>query len=1056
MIAFKSATFRAALLLSCALYVAPAAAQETAGQINGYISGTGGAPLAGAEVKIVHTPTGAVQTVTTNEGGRFISRGLRLGGPYEVTVTAPGAGTEQVKEPVFLSLGQAYDLNYQVGRTAMVEELVVTGRRLVERAPGPTSEFDRERISNAPSITRDLKDVLRADSKVYIDRHNNDAIQVAGTNNRFNSLTIDGIRNNDDFGLNNGGYPGLRAPVSIDVIDQLAVNIAPYAVTYSGFQGGNINIVTKSGTNDFTGSAYYVYSDDSLLGNNSGDRPVSGLKFKDKTYGATLGGPIVEDKLFFFVGYEKFSTANPVTTGPGGGGFSNEITEITQAQLDQVKQIAQSVYGYDILNFDSSLPETDEKIFAKLNWNVNDDHRVQVSYNRDKGNVVVSPTPVATIASVRTLGSGSNWYDNTQKVDSVSGQLFSDWSDAFKTEVKIGYKKVNASPIPRGKIPFPEMQIRTPAGGALAIGPDRFRHFNALSNELRTYKLKGDYLLGDHTLTAGFERDELDVFNAFFQDAYGTYYFNSIADFQARNAARLDFNSAISGNISDVAATFDSNTNSFYVQDLWEATSDFSVLFGLRRESYEANAKPILNTRFQSRYGFANTETYDGRGLWLPRLSFTYDATPDTVVRGGVGLFGGGTPNVWLSNSFSNTGVAGANIAITRPAAGALSALQAAALNNVSGTIPAAVQAALVAGDGTANAVDPNFKIPSVWKASIGVDQTFDFGQFGNDYQVRADVIYSKVKKAQNWIDLRRAQIGTAPDGRPIYGLRTLTPALPAAGNDMMLTNTDGGRGWVASFQVAKDWDTDSGRFTVELGYTWQDITDVNSGTSSVALSNWDNLATDNINDPKAATSNYEIKHNAVVATNWSKAFWGDYETSVGLFGQARTGRPFSYTFAGNSAVFGDPRQGARQRQLFYVPKDANDVNLAGGLTYAVLDAYIMANGLDKYRGQIAPRNAFRSPSVFTVDMKFTQEIPGLFEGSKGVFNFDIRNLTNMINSSWGREIQINFPFVVPVAEATSVAGGKYTYSGPLRTKNRTLLARQSVWAVQFGAKYEF
>ncbi|MBM3516251.1 MAG: hypothetical protein FJX59_21420 [Alphaproteobacteria bacterium] len=385
-----------------------------------------------------------------------------------------------------------------------------------------------------------------------------------------------------------------------------------------------------------------------------------------------------------------------------------------------------------------------------------------------------------------------------------------------------------------------------------------------------------------------------------------------------------------------------------------------------------------------------------------------------------------------------------------------MSALQTAALNNVSGKIPAAVQAALVAGDGTANGVNPDFKIPSVYKASIGIDQTLDLGRFGSDYQLRADVIYSKVNEAQNWIDLRRIVTGTAPDGRPIYGLRPTTPALPAAGNDMLLTNTDGGRGWVASVQIAKDWETDLGKFTLEAGYTWQDITDINSGTSSVALSNWDNLATDNINNPKEATSNYEIKHNAIVATNWSKAFWGDYETSVGFFGSARSGRPFSYTFAGASALFGDPRQGARQRQLFYVPRDANDVNLAGGLTYAQLDAYIVANGLDKYRGQIVPRNAFRSPSVLTVDMRFSQEIPGLFEDSNGLFTLDIRNLTNLINSSWGREIQIGFPFVVPVVEATSGAGGRYTYSGPLRTKNRLLLARQSVWQIQFGAKYEF
>jgi hypothetical protein len=218
-------------------------------------------------------------------------------------------------------------------------------------------------------------------------------------------------------------------------------------------------------------------------------------------------------------------------------------------------------------------------------------------------------------------------------------------------------------------------------------------------------------------------------------------------------------------------------------------------------------------------------------------------------------------------------------------------------------------------------------------------------------------------------------------------------------------------------------------------------------------------LPTDNINDPKEATSNYEIKRNVVAAVAWTEEFWGDYETSVSLFGQSRSGRPYSYTFAGNSAVFGDPRQAARQRQLFYVPKDQNDVNLAGGLTWDQLNNYIIAEGLDKYRGQIAPRNAFRSPGVTTVDMRFSQQVPGLFEGTKGVFTMDIRNLTNLINSSWGREIQQDFEpagFGVQVVEATAITGGKYTYSGPLRTKVRTLQARPSVWAIQFGVRYEF
>ncbi len=1061
---------RAALLVSVALMGAPAMAQETAGQINGVIAGTNGQPLPNAQVRIIHKPTGAVSTTSTNAEGRFISRGLALGGPYEVTVTAPGGATEEVQEQVFLVLGEAYNLNYALG--SRIEEITVSGARVRDAIAGVSSDFDRERIANAPTISRDLKDIIRGDSKVYIDRTNLDAIQIAGTNNRFNLLTIDGVRNNDDFGLNNNGYPGTRGPLSLDVIDQLSVNIAPYAVTYSGFQGGNINIVTKGGTNDFHGTAYYYYSDDTLLGNNSGNRAVGPFSFKDKTYGGTFGGPIIEDKLFFFAGYEHFTTGNPVTRGPKGAGFTNSVDQVTQANYDQIKSIAQSVYNYDILGLPSSLEEADEKIFGKINWNLNDDNRIVVSYTHNKGNFVTATTPISastatSVAQAAALSSGSDWYNNIQKVDSVSSQWFSDWTDAFKTEVKVGYKKQTADPTPLGNSDFAEMQVVIPASangtttpGLLTFGPDRSRHFNSLSNELWTIKAKGDYLIGDHTVTGGYEREMLDVFNAFLQDAKGTYVFNSIADFQARNAQTLVYQNAISGNINDAAGLFKYNVDSGYLQDAWEITPELTVTAGLRYERYSSNSTPTLNPRFLARYGFSNTSTYDGRDLWLPRVSFKYDVTPDTVVRGGAGLFGGGSPNVWISNSYSNTGIVTGSTTINRPAAGvALTALQAAALNNVTGKVPAAVQASLVAGDGNVNALDPNFKMPSTWKASVGVDHNFDAWIFGDDWTAKADLIYSRVNQAVFWKELRRTRTGTAPDGRPIYSVTVAppgAPATPTSGNDLLLTNTDQGRGWVASFALDKEWNTDIGDINLELSYTWMDVTEVNPGTSSTAQSNWDNVATYDINNPVESTSNYELKHNFVVATEWSKAFWGDYETSITLFGQARTGRPYSYTFAGNSSPLGDPRQGSRQRQLFYVPKDANDVNLTGGLTWDALNQYIIDNGLDKYRGQIAPRNAFRSPPVATLDMRVTQEIPGLFEDSKGVFSMDIRNLTNLINSSWGRDIQIGFPFVVPVVEATSVAGGKYTYSGPLRTKNRTLTARTSVWQIQFGARYEF
>jgi outer membrane receptor for ferrienterochelin and colicin len=1050
-----------AIALASASYAPSVMAQETAGQINGSVFDAQGAPAGGIPVTIRHVPSGTVTNVTSNEQGRFIARGLRLGGPYEVTYTPPGGGARKVEQAIFVSLGEAFELDIALAGRQGIEEIVVVGAQtLSELKTGPSTTFNLNQIEGAPTISRDLKDIIRADPKVYIDRFNEGAIQIGGTNNRFNLLTVDGIRQNDDFGLNGGGYPTLRSPLSLDVIEQLSVNTAPFPVTYSGFQGGNINIVTKSGSNDFTGSAFFAYTDDSLTGDKSGNRAIAPGKFKDKTYGGTFGGPIVKDRLFFFVGYEKYETGTQVERGPAGSPFPVQVGSVSQADYDNVRNIARTVYNYDILGLDAAdLPVTDEKIFAKINWNILDEHRLSVTYNRNKGSQIIQPgpaafTPAGTVGPVALLGARSNWYNQTQELDSVSVQLFSDWSDVFKTEIKYGWKSQANAPIPLGNIPWAEVQIRTPGGGNLVIGPDRFRHFNVLDTETQNIKLKADYLLGNHTITAGYEREMVDVFNAFMQDNYGVYFFNSIADFQARRATALTFQNAVSGNRDDGAGEFKSNIDSFYLQDSWDVTSDLTVIGGVRYERYSSPDQPALNTRFQGRYGFPNTETYDGRDLVLPRLAFNYKFSDSTVFRGGVGIFGGGNPNVWLSNSFSNAGVVVSNTTITRTSAPAL----AATLDNVNpGVIPAAVQGALVAGDGSVNAIDPKFKIPSVWKASLGFDQTFDLGWFGQDYFFSAEVIYSKSRNPVLWLENRVVPTGaTAPDGRPLYARRA---GVPTGGNDLVMTNASGGESWVVSVLGQKTFETGVGDFDLQLGYAWTDSKDVNSGTSSTAQSNWDNLATSNINNPSEATSNYETKHNITMGAQWSKAFIGEYKTMLSLFGTTRSGRGYSYTFAGNSSIFGDPRQAARQRQLFYVPRDQNDVIIrGGGLTWDALNAYIVSQGLDKYRGQIVPRNAFKSPWSTQFDLRIAQEIPAFFpEGAKGVFSMDIRNVGNLINNKWGRNSQFDFPFVVPVVEAVGIENGRYVYSGPIRPlADRKVIQRQSVWAIQFTVRYSF
>lgn len=1063
-------SFRAATRVFAASFVAFALlvsgnvfAQEISATIGGRTVSPDGTAVEGATVTVLHEPTGASRTVVSGADGRFQVPGLRVGGPFKVTASKEGYEGATL-EGLTTVLGQPTIIDLALAAEGM-QEITVAGTRLRAAEIGATSEFSSRDIANLPSVSRDVKSVVRLDPKVIIDPTNVDAIEIAGTNSRFNSITIDGIRQSDDFGLNNNGYPTQRSPISIDAVEAVSVRTAPFDVRDSGFQGGTITLVTKSGTNDFTGSAYYYKYNDSLVGDRSKQDDLV-FQFDEKTFGATFGGPILRDKLFFFVSYEKLERTSPVELGPTGSGLPVDVPGVSLADYEEIVDIAREVYGFDPGNLTGALPEEDEKILVKFDWNINDQHRMALAYQKSDGNGIVQNSTNNSV-SLNRIASPSNWYNRAFPLEQLSLQMFSNWTDNFSTELKIGRKEVTGIQASLKGTEFAEMQIRTSQGGTVFIGPDQFRHANELENNLDQFKLSGDYRWNNHTFSAGVELEKLDVFNLFVSNSEGQYLFNrvdadnpraAIDDFRARNAQSFTYQNAISNDADDAAAVFKLNTWSLFLQDRWQITPTLSLVGGIRLDTYKSGDKPPLNESFLARYGFDNQKNFDGLKLISPRVGLTWEVDPRTTISGGVGLFGGGSPNVWLSNSYSNTGVATSQISVNQSSS---AELRAAVLQNVDGfEIPVEAQSLLVAGDGPVNAIDPDFDIPSSWRYNLSASHVLDLGGMGDDWRVGVDFIYTKVRDAVLWRDLRLIPTGTAPDGRPLYGVRP-GDTRTSASNDLLLTNTSGGSGFVSTLDISKSWRTRAGRFDFYIGYANQNIKDVNAGTSSTALSNWDNLATADINDPGIATSNYEIKHRFPMSLTWRKAFFGDFDTAAGLFFERRSGRPFSYTFGGSSSVFGDPRQGSRQRQLFYVPTDASDVNLAGGLTWEALDAFIESSGLDKYRGQIAPRNAFTSPWYTVADLRLSQELPAFFRSAKGIVSLDIENLANLINDDWGRLSQVSFPYVSPVVQVNDITDGRYTYApisgqtGP-RTVVNSISALPSVWRIQLGVKFQF
>ena len=1067
-----------------------ATAQETTAQLNGYIVGADGQPIAGAEVTILHLPSGTSAGTMTSATGQFSATGLRIGGPYRVTARATDMQDATV-EDLYTRLTERSSVTLVVQPIAQLAGVEVTGTSKRDVTIGAGSRFGAQEVRELPSISRDIKDVVRVDPKAWIDPANSDALEVAGVNNRYNTITIDGVRQSDDFGLNSNGYPTERSPLSVDAIEAISVLTAPFSVEYSHFRGSTINVVTKSGTNEFTGSAFYYTGNDSLLGDQTQDTEVD-VAFDEEIHGGTFGGPIIKDKLFFFLSYETLDRTAPQDIGPADSGFPVQIPGVSQADYDRIRQISIDVYGFDSGEILSSAPEEDEKILAKLDWNISDSHRATLAYQRTEGNVLLVNS-TNNNPSTNRLGAPSNWYDRSTLMEATSFQLFSDWNEYFSTEVKLARKQVETAQVSLFGTDFGEMQIGVPTtatggGGTVYIGSDEFRHANALTNDLDAIKLKGSFFLGDHTLMVGYEREMLDIFNLFVNRSQGQWVFESIDAFEAQSALSLSYRNAFTNDANDGAATFSYDVDSLYVQDEWQATPDLKFQAGVRIDKFSSIDEPLLNTNFTGRYGFNNQSTLDGHDLMMPRIGFNWQWTPETTVYGGWGVFGGGTPNVWVSNSFSNDGVTVVQTdvdAFTDPAL-------ASALVGVDGfNIPqnVLVENARRRGDGPVNAVDPNFEIPSQYRWNLGITHTLPW-----DIEMTADVIYSRVKDEVLWQDIRLTQAGTAPDGRPIYAPNADGRSIGSI-QYLLLTNTNEGEGTVFMVDASKTWRKGAGRFVAYLGYGYQDIKDVNPGTSSTASSNWDNVAVSDPNDPGLETSNYEIEHMFKGAFTWRKAYFGDYETSVGLFAERRAGRPYSFTFGGGTpqSVWGDPRQAARQRQLFYVPdgdvifeslcSDADvtgavagcasntsftSANVAAAQFASDMEAYVEQHGLEKYRGRIMPRNSHRSPWTTVLDLRFAQELP-IFGKTRGILTLDIENFANMLNKDWGQVRQVGFPYFTPVVDVDRIsttgcpngAASCYVYrprsgqSGPVAPFEQ-ISSLPSVWRVQLGVRIEF
>lgn len=1087
----------------------PAFAQETTSSVRGDVVDQNGNPVVGAIVTVTHVPSGTKSTQTTDGEGGFNAAGLRLGGPFTVEVSAGGFETV-TQEIGFLSAGQAQRISVALAEQG--QTIVVTGARqrsAITLATGAATVLTARDIAGVANINRDVRNLAARDPLVTLDATNNGAISIAGQNNRFNRFTVDGVAFSDPFGLESGGLVSSRGPVPLDAIGEFSVETAPVDIQQGFFQGGAINTQLKSGGNNFTmlGAAYY--QNDDLRGSRADNLTRIGA-FDSQVYVAQITGPIIKDKLFFAVTYERTRDTVPADVDPSQVGLTN-------AEIDAISATAKSVYNYDTLGVANDIVEKDDKLITKLDWNVADGHRLTATYIWNDAAQLAGQTGTGQIvANNPTYNLLSNNY--TQGAQNHFGIIQSNnqWSDAFSTQLRVSYADYVRLQVPLGGREFGQFTVCTdptnpapPVAPSTAItgsaplvcapfqqqvvfGPDVSRQANELDSQSLAIEFAATLKVENHTIKLIAERRRQDVRNLFAQRVSGAFYFDSLADFQARRANELDYAVPLRGGIDTVTAEFQNNSWTFGIMDTIDVTDNLTVVAGVRYDLFDSPDRPFFNEFFQTRFGFPNTETLNGRDLFQPRFGVNWKPTDRLQVRGSAGLFGGGSPLVWISNNFSNPGPTLQRIRLRRNADGTFTTpdqaaiglttaqvqtLGAASLNNVSGGpgIPQdlinAVRRAGFSGSGT-NALDPNFEAPSQWRFSGSVDYEANLGFLGDGWNFGADVIYSNVNNALEWTDLRSvAQTGanaTLPDGRLRYAV--LQP-VGGENTDMLLTNTSFGESWNVVARFNKRWNSG---FFLNGSYTFQDVQDQNPGTSSVAFSNYQNTAFSDANFAAQGIANYQRDDQFRLVAGFDGELFGDNNTRVELFYNLRSGQRYSFTMndptPGRSAVFGVTGRGSRG--LLYVPNVSSQtadsrVVYDSAATFAAVQSLVQNSELNAYQGEVAPKNIGRTPWVHKLDLSVRQEVPFVL-GGKLELMADVENMLNMIDKDWGTIQQVGFPYTAAIVnvQCLQTVGGaaattpaqpcaQYRYSSfraPLEATN----INGSLWGVRFGVRVRF
>lgn len=1018
------------------LFVIPTQAQVTTASMSGTVMFQD-EPVIGATVLAVHEPSGTNYGTITNVDGRFSLQGMRTGGPYKVTISYVGYQSA-VYSGITLQLGENYNLNVKLKESSeTLDEIVITAAKTKfnTEKTGATTNISSSQITSLPTINRSISDIAR------LSPYASD-MSFAGGDGRSTNFTVDGANFNNNFGLSDN-LPGGGNPISMDAIEEVQVVIAPFDVRQTNFIGGGINAITKSGTNTFKGSAYTYFQNQNMRGNSIDGEDLGARAKESKTiYGATFGGPIIKNKLFFFANVEVEKQPQQVIkwrarTEGEQPDENNYISRTTLSDMQKVSDFLRDKYGYDTgsaTNFPAD--EKNLKLLGRIDWNITNGHKLSVRYNYTKNTAWNAPN-----ANSMDGGSGSRLYNTSRvgyqsmsfansmysqdnKVSSVSADLNSRFSDKISNQLLFTYTDIedmrgtNSSPFP-----FIDILAGKDAEGNqimepyMSAGYELFTYNNGVKNKITSVIDNFTYFAGDHKITAGISFEHQLASNAYMRNGTGYYRYSSLDDF-LNGAAPETFAWTYGYNgVSDPKAQVTFNQIGFYAQDEWNIRPNVKLTYGIRFDDliFDNSDLQRNDAIYDLDFGGKHIDT----GKWpksrmqiSPRVGFVWDVFKDNSlkVRGGTGIFTGRLPLVFFTNMPTNSNMVQNAVVFGTKYENGIAVSHDSRLDQLAGGMITNVDDAIkkfglpttienpVAGSKISGVKD-NFKMPQIWKTSLAVDYQLPTsfplsvtGEFIYNKNINAVTLENiNIKDPSNWEHFNGA------DNRLIY---PSDYTYVSGKNAVVLTNTSKGHGYTANVTINAQPVED---LNMMLAYTHTESKEISGLPGSDPVSTWQGMLT--IDGPNFATvqrSRYVVPDKVIAAVNYNLPFRHKgllRKTSLNLFysGYSASGYSFAYT--------NDMNGDGINNDMMYIPKDDSEIKFKNEADRTAFWNFVDQDSyLKNHKGEYAEAYAARAPWVHRFDLRITEDFS--FKAGKTEHHFqlslDFMNIGNMINSKWG------------------------------------------------------